>query len=89
MELTDSTGAIAVYFPIVEFIGGKRGTKVVATADPLASIRGIKLPYVKVQGVIRTFKMERALIGVNVRRITRFDDVINHLLSVFVASHTR
>jgi hypothetical protein len=42
--------------------------------------------YAKVFGQIRVYKEEKAIVGTNIKAITKFDEVPNHFLQVFVAS---
>lgn len=42
--------------------------------------------YVKIYGNIRVFKEEKAIVGMHVKRITNFEEVTNHFLSVFISN---
>lgn len=39
----------------------------------------------KVYGNIRVFKEEKAIVGTHIKRITKFDELTNHFLSVYVS----
>ena len=45
--------------------------------------------YVKAFGTIRVFKEEKAIIGTYIKSITKFDELTNHLLQIFVAHQIR
>lgn len=43
----------------------------------------------RVTGFIRVFNDAKSIVGINVQEITKMDNVINHLLKVFVSSQMR
>lgn len=36
--------------------------------------------YVKIFGTIRVFKDEKAIVGISIKKIDKFDEITNHLL---------
>ena len=45
--------------------------------------------YVKIFGNIRVYKEEKAIVGINIRRLENFDELSNHLLATFVSHQMR
>ena len=45
--------------------------------------------YVKIFGTIRVFKNEKAIIGTQITKIEKLDEITNHFLQVFVSNNVR
>jgi hypothetical protein len=45
--------------------------------------------YIKVFGTIRLYKEEKAIVGNHIKKVEKYDEVVNHFLQAFVASQTR
>jgi hypothetical protein len=42
--------------------------------------------YAKVFGTIRFYKEEKGIVGTHIKKVEKYDEVVNHFLQVFVAS---
>lgn len=75
-EINDNTGTFYVLFY-------HKGENQVPTA--LRNFHYEQFTYVKVYGNIRVFKEEKAIVGTHIKRITKFDELTNHFLSVYTS----